>query len=270
MEPDQCAPWHYRETGAGSPLVLLHGLGMSHRAWDAVLPHLPSRRVIAFDIAGFGSTPPLPHGTPPTVANLVDALDRTVRFMGIARPMDIAGNSLGGWMALEAARRGIARTVAAISPAGLWKDDPPASARYTFRALRAATTHVPRLVMSAMQIPLARELGLLPISPGCWRIPASIAARAVEDLATSSAFEETFENTRVPFSGFGISVPVTIAFGDRDWILPRHARRRDRLPPHVNWIEVRGWGHVPMWVDPCGVAQLILHASRSTPLRVLR
>ena len=31
----------------------------------------------------------------------------------------LAGNSLGGWIALELARRGRARTVTAISPAGL-------------------------------------------------------------------------------------------------------------------------------------------------------
>ena len=42
--------------------------------------------------------------------------------MGIELPVDIAGNSLGGSMALEAARRGIARSVVAISPAGLWKE----------------------------------------------------------------------------------------------------------------------------------------------------
>ncbi len=53
-------------------------------------------------------------------------------------------------------------------------------------------------------------------------------------------------------------MPVTIAFGSRDWILPRWSRYRERLPSHVRWIEKAGWGHVPMWADPAGVAQLIL------------
>jgi pimeloyl-ACP methyl ester carboxylesterase len=45
--------WHYCETGSGPPLILLHGIGMSHAAWSAVIPRLrPMRRVIAFDIAG--------------------------------------------------------------------------------------------------------------------------------------------------------------------------------------------------------------------------
>jgi len=72
--------WHYRETGSGRPLVLLHGIGMSHAARNAVTPYLCSTRpVIAFDIAGFGLTPPLPPGTPSTVANLVEDPGRSIR-----------------------------------------------------------------------------------------------------------------------------------------------------------------------------------------------
>jgi pimeloyl-ACP methyl ester carboxylesterase len=98
---------------------------MSDAAWNAVTPYLrPTRRVIVFDVAGFGSTPPLPSGTLPTIANLVDHLDRSIPELGIEAPTDIAGNSLGGAMALEAAKRGIARSVVAISPIGLWKHRP--------------------------------------------------------------------------------------------------------------------------------------------------
>ena len=109
------------------PCVLLHGIGMSHAAWRAVTPHLSStRRVIAFDIAGFGSTPALPGGTRPTIANLVEALGASLCELQLELPVDIAGNSLGGTMGLEAARRGIARSVVAISPPCLWDTHPTA------------------------------------------------------------------------------------------------------------------------------------------------
>jgi surfactin synthase thioesterase subunit len=92
---------------------------MSHTAWNAVIPHLSSaRRVIAFDIPGFGSTPPLPDCTPPTIANLVDSLENSLHDIGIEPPVDFSGNSLGGCMALEAARRGIARSVVPFHPRG--------------------------------------------------------------------------------------------------------------------------------------------------------
>jgi pimeloyl-ACP methyl ester carboxylesterase len=92
-------------------------------------------------------------------------------------------------------------------------------------------------------------------------MPMSDALRAVDDLAQSPAFEATFENTRSPFSCRDITVPVTVAFGDRDWIVTPQSRRRNQLPAHAAWIGKPGWGHVPMWVDPAGVAALILGAT---------
>lgn len=258
------ALWHYRATGSGRPLILLHGMGMSHTAWSAVTPYLcTTRRVIAFDIAGFGRTPPLPSGTDPTVAHLVDGLAQSIHDLGIDIPVDIVGNSLGGAMALEAATRGIARTVVGISPAGLWKEHPPRHLPYVFGGLRFMAMHFTSLVKAAVEIPWLREiLFAVPISAGSARMPPYAARGAIDDLAGSPAFEETFKHTRAPVSGRGITVPVTVAFGDRDWILPKGSRCRNELPPHTQWIEKPAWGHVPMWVDAAGVAQLILEGTR--------
>jgi len=232
---------------------------MSHAAWNPVTPDLSrTRTVIAFDIAGFGSTPPLPDRVRPTISNLVDALEQTLGDIGLWHPVDFAGNSLGGAMALEAARRGIARSVVAISPIGLWRDVPPPHVRYVFRGLRFMVTHAPGLVKAAVRRPLLREVVLaVPLSVGSRRMPVADAVRAVDDLASARAFEATLEHTRAPFSGVGIRVPVTVAFGDCDWILTQRARRRSALPPHTVWVEKSGWGHVPMSVDAAGVAQLI-------------
>lgn len=237
---------------------------MSHAAWDPVIPYLgPTRRIIAFDTAGFGLTPPLPATVLPTIANLVEALEQSLRQMGIELPVDIAGNSLGGSMALEAAKRGMARSVVAISPPGLWKEHGAPHVRYVFRALRFMTTRLPNLLKTTMQIALLRELALaVPLSVGSGQMPVTAAERAIDDLRTSTAFEATFENARSPFSGRGIAVPVTVAFGNRDWILTQSSRQRNSLPAHTKWIEERGWGHVPMWVDPVGVSQLILEGTR--------
>jgi pimeloyl-ACP methyl ester carboxylesterase len=257
--------WHYDETGSGRrPLILLHGIGMSRTAWNAVTPHLcPTRRVIAFDIAGFGSTPPLPPGTPPTIEQLVDGLGRSLCELGITDPVDIAGNSLGGGMALEAGRRGLARSVVAISPIGLWREHPPVHVKHVFGGLRFMATTFPGIAKAMMRVPLLRELALaVPLSVGSRRMPAIEAIRVVDDLAASAAFEETFECTRAPLSGAGIAVPVTIAFGDRDWILTRGSRRRSTLPPHTSWVTRPGWGHVPMWIDPVGVSRLILEGTQ--------
>jgi len=255
--------WYHQKTGSGRPLVLLHGIGMSHAVWNPVVPFLCStRHVIAFDTAGFGVTPPLPAGTPPTVSNLVEALEQSIRQIGIELPVDIAGNSLGGCMALEAAKRGMARSVVAISPSCLWKEHPPHHVKYVFWALRHMTTRFPNFLKATMQIPMLRELGLaVPLSVGSGRMPVIAAQRVIDDLRASTAFEATFENTGAAFFGDGISTPVTVAFGNRDWILTKSARQQNGLPTHTKWVEKRGWGHVRMWVDPAGVAQLILEGT---------
>jgi pimeloyl-ACP methyl ester carboxylesterase len=233
---------------------------MSGAAWNSVTPYLSAtRRVVVFDIAGFGATPALPRGTPPTSANLAAALEDSIRTMGLEGPVDIAGNSLGGLIALEAAKRGLARSVVAISPPGLWHVHGAFHVKYVFGALRFLSLNVPALVKAAMRTSFLRELALaVPISLGSRRMPVSAAVDAVDDLAAATGFEDTFRSTALPFSGRDIAVPLTIAFGEHDWILPKGSQRRDKLPARTRWIEKRGWGHVPMWLDPHGVSQLIL------------
>src|SRR6202008_3479412 len=98
--------WHYQDVGHGPLLILLHGIGMSHVAWKKVIHNLANeRRVLAFDIAGFGMTPVVPDNIQPTPANLVagvGSLTETLRQIDAERQIsneskcvDIVGNSLG-------------------------------------------------------------------------------------------------------------------------------------------------------------------------------
>jgi pimeloyl-ACP methyl ester carboxylesterase len=134
--------------------------------------------------------------------------------------------------------------------------------KHVFGALRFVSKHFRDSLQAALTVPWFREALLaVPISIGSRRMPLSGARRAVDDLRASTAFEATFLATRTPFSGRDIAVPVTVAFGDRDWILPKRSRRRDGVPPHTRWLEQPGWGHVPMWRDSAGVANLILEGT---------
>ena len=94
----------HSRAGSGEPLVLVHGLGGSRRIWAPVIDRLEAEReVIAVDLPGFGESAPLADGTPPTAANLAGAVDELVGELGLERP-HLAGNSLGGWVALELAK----------------------------------------------------------------------------------------------------------------------------------------------------------------------
>ena len=66
-----------------------------------------AHEVVAVDLPGFGGSAMLPEGTRPGVAELADSLTAFCREQGAERP-HVVGNSLGGAIALELARRGFA------------------------------------------------------------------------------------------------------------------------------------------------------------------
>src|SRR5918998_2659521 len=101
---------HYEVRGAGDPLLLVHGTGSSLRVWNPVVDRLAARRTaIAVDLPGFGSSAPLTaSGPPPTPAGFARVLSDLLRDLG-HDTAHIAGNSVGGWTALEMARLGAAR-----------------------------------------------------------------------------------------------------------------------------------------------------------------
>ncbi|MDN2499238.1 alpha/beta fold hydrolase, partial [Nocardia nova] len=108
----------YIRRGVGEPLVLLHGVGSSLRMWDSLIADVAGcRDAIAVDLPGFGRSPL--GDTVMSVAGYVDALSRLLAGLGIDRA-HIAGHSFGGAIALEAGRRGMARSVVAFAPIGFW------------------------------------------------------------------------------------------------------------------------------------------------------
>ena len=104
--------------GSGAPLVLIHGFMDTWRIWELVLPALQrDHDVLALTLAGHAGGPPLPE--PATEAALLDALEQAMDDAGWPLA-HVAGNSLGGYLALKLAERGRASTVTAVAPAGGW------------------------------------------------------------------------------------------------------------------------------------------------------
>ena len=75
---------HHEVRGTGEPLLLVHGTGSSLRVWDPVVERLAARRtVIAVDLPGFGTSPPLtPSGPPPAPAGIM----RRTTSRSLSRP----------------------------------------------------------------------------------------------------------------------------------------------------------------------------------------
>jgi pimeloyl-ACP methyl ester carboxylesterase len=83
----------YTEAGDGPPLVLVHGITESHRAWDPILPALAERwHVVALDLRGHGDSDRHDPYDPITLAGDVAAV---VAAAGVSDPL-VVGHSLGG------------------------------------------------------------------------------------------------------------------------------------------------------------------------------
>jgi pimeloyl-ACP methyl ester carboxylesterase len=242
---------HHRG-GAGDPLVLIHGLGHTWRGWRPMLPLLEeSFDVLAVDLPGFGYSPPLPAGVESSPEHLADAVERAMDAAGFSTA-HLAGNSLGGWISLELARRGRATTVTAISPAGLaWGREASLGAGI-LRAERWLARNAPA-PDALLRHPAGRTLLAGPTFARPWRIQPDDMIEQRGLFADAPGFEPTLEKTLgVQVRGLdAVHCPVLVLWGTRDVILlPRQGRRFERLLPNAELRYLKGLGHVPMSDDP--------------------
>jgi pimeloyl-ACP methyl ester carboxylesterase len=238
--------------GSGEPLVLVHGLGHTWRGWKPMLPLLEPRfDVLAVDLPGFGRSAPLPEGTAPTAEALADAVESEMDAAGF-HMAHVAGNSLGGWIGLELARRGRARTVTAISPLGLGLPREMALGRGVVLSMRWLARNAPA-PEAILRNPVGRTLFAGPALGKPWLAdPADIAEQA-EMFGHAPGFIATLEATfeRQPLGLTELRVPVLLLWGTKDLILmPRQGRRFERLIPGAELRYLKGLGHTPMSDDP--------------------
>ncbi|MEI5102408.1 alpha/beta fold hydrolase [Streptomyces sp. PmtG] len=255
----------YSRAGAGTPLLLLHGIGHHRQAWDPVVDLLAAEHdVIAVDLPGFGASPALPDGLAYGLSTVVPALGALCAALGVERP-HVAGNSLGGLLALELGREKLVRSVTALSPAGFWSQP---ERRYAFATLRGM-----RGAAAALPVPLIERLshsaaGRAALTSTIYARPARRSPEAVvaETLALryATGFEQTLSAGRdVVFRDDVPGLPVTVAWGTRDrLLLRRQGVRAKRAIPEARLVRLPGCGHVPMNDDPARVARVILDTSR--------
>jgi pimeloyl-ACP methyl ester carboxylesterase len=243
--------------GSGEPLLLLHGLGGSTAVWGPVIDRLAEEReVLAVDLPGFGVAPSLAAGVEPNAANLAAAVRTAAAGLGFERP-HVAGNSLGGWVALELGRAGWAASVTAISPAGLWRKplgDRRVNPRLWAKRLRP-------FVSLALRSRRTRESMLATFSARPDLIPAKEGRELVLGWIDSSGYDGANKAMRTHvFDPAGYpELPVTLAWGDRDRLLA--PPRPERRPAGSRYLVLPGVGHTPMWDDPELVAQTLLEGS---------
>jgi pimeloyl-ACP methyl ester carboxylesterase len=98
--------------GTGEPVVALHGLGGYLEEWAESQAALAEHFAVhAPDLPGFGLSAPLDHPDLPGIAHhVLAALDA----LGIAEPVHLVGNSLGGAIAMQVAVEAPRRVATAV------------------------------------------------------------------------------------------------------------------------------------------------------------
>lgn len=251
-------------TGEGEPLLLLHGILCSEHVWSTVAPLLARHHeVIAPTLLGHSGGPQATN-RPARIEHLVDELERLLDTLGLQK-VHLAGNSLGGWVALELARRNRALTVCALSPAGAWDSASPAAAKRP-RILLAAIHQARR---SQRVLPLLahsrrfRRWALRNTALHGDRVGRDEFLRLTWDMLGCEIGEDLLRSQDQLAGLDPPPCPITIAWSGADRIFPVdvNGARARQLIPAARFIVLDDVGHVPMLDAPKMVAETILAVS---------
>jgi pimeloyl-ACP methyl ester carboxylesterase len=238
----------------------MHGTGGSRMHWRPVLASLAAQRdVLVVDLPGHGASAPPPEGVAHTPIGYAELLGWMLDELGL-ETVHVAGNSVGGWTSLELAKNGRARSAVAIDPAGLWaKRDPWRCVFQLWSQHKMGRAFAP-ITPPLLRSPTGRAILMGGTVAKPRQVPAEDAIEMAAVYASTPCFKEHLAETRrARFAdGEGIEAPVTVAWGEKDRLLPAKARLLDELPPHAREVTLPGCGHLPMWDDPELVAGTIL------------
>ncbi len=255
---------HHVRRGAGEPLVLVHGIGSQWRIWEPVLDALAADfDVVAIDLPGFGRTPH--DGTGPTVTDQAERVAAFCGELGLERP-HVAGNSMGGGIALELARMGAVASATAVSPVGFWTGRERAFALRSLRLSRTLLGALTGALPTLLGNPVTRTamLGQLVARP--WRMDGEAALDHMTLLLDAPGFEAcatAFERYVFHDAEQLRGVSVTIAWGDHDLLLLTRQRERARtVMPWASHVALPGCGHAPFSDDPALLARVLAEGAR--------
>ena len=259
--------------GSGTSLVLLHGLGCSWRVWQPVIPALERHhRALAPTLPGHLNGQPWDPAIQMSVAALTDNTERWMDRHGLDRP-HLVGNSLGGWISLELARRGRAASVTAFSPAGAW--DPVGGGIRHLVQLSKAARAIADLLRPTFPLLLRRpKLRRAVLRAGMEhgeRVPAAAAVGFLSDAAGCSAFDDLLaaflRDGPIPGPVDVRHTPVRLLWGEHDRVIPLepYGRLMAAAVPDAQTEVLPGVGHIPTYDNPALVARRILATTGAVP-----
>ncbi|PYQ27111.1 MAG: alpha/beta hydrolase [Acidobacteria bacterium] len=226
---------HYWVGGEGPPLVLVHGVAMRAEDWAPLLRTLAkTHRVYAPDLLGYGDSDQ-PRGSDYSVATQSDIVRGFIDAMHLQQP-DVAGISMGGWIAMKFASEHPERVkrLVLLSSAGLAYESTLTESSFS------ATTIAEQRASFALQSDLAP------------RLPDFILRDVIRHSKTKAwivraSMRSMLTRADLPLDGKlqRVHMPVLIVAGTKDRIVPFDvAKRLHRELPQSQLVPLTGCGHL--------------------------
>lgn len=243
---------HYRDEGAGPPLLLIHGTAASLHTWDAWVAELGERyRLVRLDLPGFGLTGPEPDHDY-SIERRVDVLVALLDHLGIERAT-VAGNSLGGYVAWQLAWRRPERVDALVLVDASGYPKGPSSGGNIFDLGRVPVLGplLSKLTPRALVAAGVRQAYGDPSVPSPELIDRyyRLLRRAGNRQALLVALnrERRDDTARIP----GITQPTLVMWGEEDQLVPvADAERFHEDLPKSQLVVYPEIGHLPMEETP--------------------
>ena len=248
-------------TGNGPPLILVHGLGSTPRAWDPILPGLARQReVILVTLPGHDGAPAEPDSG--SFAGLMRSLDQFVGAQGLTGAA-MVGSSLGARMVLEMARRGHRGAIVALDPGGFWRGWETAMFKATLTASLGLLRGLGSAVKPVARSAAGRSLLLAQLSAHPWRLDGGLVAHELAAFAATPTAAALIDDLAAGPPQLGPAAPgagpVTIGWGRHDRLCIKAQAGRARAAfPQAAFHGFEHSGHFPMWDEPDATLRLIL------------
>ncbi|HEX3283891.1 MAG TPA: alpha/beta hydrolase [Mycobacterium sp.] len=251
--------------GSGEPMLLLHPFILSQNVWKRVAPLIADMgryEVYAPTMVGHngGERGKFLLDT----ATLADDIERRLDALGWGTA-HIVGNSLGGWVSFELERRGRARTLTGIAPAGGWRHFTPAKFEIVGKFLVSAPVFaVCRLLGErAAKFPFARQIAYPAVSATADSLTEEDIIELIDDAGHCSAYYQMLVKSLTLPGLLELAqtrTPTHLAICEKDRVLPtpRYTRHfTEQLPENTVVTTLDGVGHVPMYEAPQRIADVI-------------
>ncbi len=248
------------QTGAGRPVMFLHGVAGTHAYWGPTLAAVASSRLaLAPDVPGFGASRPLSRGWSLEAAS--DAIATLAAAAGHRR-LDLVGHSLGGALATMVAIRHprLVDRLVLVAPIGFR----PMRPRPTWRLgvlTRVRAALLPVAAIAGRHPATARRLvgGVVQESTELdHSLTRALIDGSLRARRTAAAGMDVIHRDLSP-AARGIEAPTLVIWGRRDGAVPvefaRHAL--DAIPGSEGVVLDRS-GHLPMLDEPARFSRTLL------------